>query len=48
MKWVISVNNSSYLLLLPLGSKRRNLTKFSGISLLHVTIVTRKENLIYL
>jgi hypothetical protein len=48
MKWVISVNNSDYLILLPLGSKRRNLTKFLGISLLHITIVTRKEYLINL
>jgi lauroyl/myristoyl acyltransferase len=42
------MNNLDCLLLLPLGRIRRNLIEFSGKSLLHITTVTRKENLINL
>jgi hypothetical protein len=48
MKWVISANNLDCLLLLHLGNIGRNLIRFSERNLLHITIITRKENLISL
>ena len=48
MKWVISVNSLDYSLLLHLRKIWRNLIKFLGINLFHITTVTRKENLLNL
>jgi hypothetical protein len=42
------VNNLDCLLLLHLGKIGKSLIKFSERNLLHITIVTRKENLISL
>jgi hypothetical protein len=48
MKWVISVNNLDCLLLFLLGKIGKSLIKVPERNLLHITIVTRKENLISL
>ena len=48
MKWVISVNSLDCLLLLYPGKIGKSLIKFSERNLLHIIIVTRKENLISL
>jgi hypothetical protein len=48
MKWVISVNNLDCLLLLLLGKIGKNLIKVPERNLPHITMITRKENLISL